>query len=161
MLRSYFHLVGDFLRRPPLYCDISRDEIERHLYKYREYDGIFNIPWTDDDGQEVSIPLRLVVQKSHESKLESISIALLLHDVRIACIDHEPRFTDVHGKLQRGWHKHLWDDSESTADHQKVSLNGFAERFEDQTNLLIHAFKELGIQLSARDYGTPEQADLF
>jgi len=136
-----------------IYCDVSRAEIERYLSKDGTFDREFEIPVDDGDG-EVVVIVRVVVQRGGGG-VETTSIALLVHNTRVACIDFEARFKDIDGKQARGWHKHEWDPRERTADYRKIPLDGFGP-FDSASEFLIRAAEELKVSFSGKDYGDPE-----
>jgi hypothetical protein len=145
MPKVFFDLVPRLLEGP-IYIDISRDEIERILGQDRSFDRIFEDP-------ETGVPVRICIQQRHPY-LESISLALLVHEVRIGGIDFEVKFDDVDGFRRHGWHKHVWDAVEEDADAHKVAIDCF-EGAADLREWLIRALKELRIQSSGKDYGEP------
>ena len=145
MPQVFFNLVPRLLEGP-IYIDISRDEIERILGQDRSFDRRFEDP-------ETGVPVRICIQQ-RSAHLESISLALLVHEVRIGGIDFEVKFDDVDGLRGHGCHKHIWDAVELDADAYKVAIDCFGGVAELR-EWLIRAFKELKIQPSGRDYGEP------
>ncbi len=145
MPQAYFDLVPRLLEGP-IYIDISRDEIERILVVAKSFDRTFEDP-------ETAIPFRVCVQQ-RTGRLESISLAILVHEVRVGGIDFEVRFEEADGSRRRGWHKHIWDVAEQDADGRKEAIGCF-DGVADLTEWLIRAFKELRIQASGKDYGEP------
>jgi hypothetical protein len=145
MPHVFFELVPQLLEGP-IYLDISRDEIERILLQDRSFDRTF-------EDTETAVPVRICIQQ-RSVHLESISLALLVHEVRIGGIDFEVKFEDVDGARRHGWHKHIWDAIEQDADAYKVAVNCF-DGADDLREWLIRAFKELKIQHSGKDYGEP------
>jgi hypothetical protein len=145
MPQVFFDLVPRLLEGP-IYIDISRDEIERILRQDRSFDRVFEDP-------ETGVPVRICIQQRN-AYLESISLALLVHDVRIGGIDFEVKFDDVDGLRRHGWHKHVWDAAEEDADAHKVAIDCFGGAT-DLREWLIRALKELRVQSSGKDYGEP------
>jgi hypothetical protein len=145
MPQVFFDLVPQLLGGT-IYFDISRDEIERILWQDKVFDRTF-------EDSETAVPVRIVIQKP-SVHLESISLALLVHEVRIGGIDFEVKFEDVDGIRRHGWHKHIWDSIEQDADAYKVAIDCF-DGVADLREWLIRAFKELKIQHSGTDYGEP------
>jgi hypothetical protein len=111
MPKVFFDLVPKLLEGP-IYMDISRDEIERILVRNNLFDRTF-------EDVETGVPFRICIQQRHVH-LESISLALLVHEVRIGGIDFEVRFDDMDGRRRHGWHKHIWDSVKEDADARKA-----------------------------------------
>jgi hypothetical protein len=158
MVRNYFHLVPRVLESG-FYCDVSRDEIERYLYKEGEFDRSFTVPVVDENGDDAEVNIRLILQRNG-SRLNQLSVALLLHDTRIGGIDWEGRFQDCDGKRRSGWHRHVWDERVRNAESRKIALDDFESSFTDVRGFLMRAVEELKIALSGKDYGDPEQQSM-
>ena len=145
MPRAYFDLVPRFLDGP-IYIDISRDEIERILVQDKSFDRTF-------EDAETGVPFRICIQQ-RSLHVESVILAILVHEVRVGGIDFEVKFEDVNKVRRRGWHKHVWNPVEEDADGWKVAIGCF-DGVSDLGQWLIRAFKELRIHYSGKDYGEP------
>jgi hypothetical protein len=150
MPKSFFYLVPKLLQGP-IYCDVSRDEIERYLIEDGKFDQVFEVNVEQDENVSVAVCIRVIVQL----KAQWYSVSVLLHDVRIAGIDFEGKFTDRNGLPRHGWHKHIWDARVENSKKLKESIAGF-EELPNAAEFLIRAFKELKISLSGKDYGNPK-----
>ena len=142
--------------RDKVYCDVSRDEIERYLYAEGEFDRCFTVSVVDENGAEVDLEIRLIFQRNGP-RANQLSVAVLLHDTRIAGIDWEGRFQDLNGERKTGWHRHLWDARVRNAEQRKIALEDFGSSFTDVSGFILRVTEELELVLSGKDYGDPQQ----
>jgi hypothetical protein len=80
---------------------------------------------------------------------------LLLENLRIDGIDHEPKIRDHHGHIGAGWHRHLWNPVAGNSD-SKECLSNFGQ-FDERRDFIRSACEVLGIELKmsgGEDYGT-------
>jgi hypothetical protein len=146
-----FHLVPLIVREDK-YFDVSMDEITREVRTgsgSAEIRGDYFV--TTPDGFQACAPLRLRVAGAQVP--ESFVVALLMHNTRIDGIDHEDWFESPDGNECEGWHRHVWDQRNKTADDMKCPTDGL----EDCLNLesfLRRAFDKMRILLNRVDHGT-------
>ncbi len=137
------------------YIDISRDEIERAL---NDENGEFDYDWeetvTDDLGNEHVVTLKLNINCKAQL-MNSWSIALKLHQIRIDGIDWHSVYRDPTGATQYGWHRHRFDPRKQRADSQRWPITAL-EGASNRTHFLIRTLSEMNISLSGVDHGNYE-----
>jgi len=151
MAKDYFNLVTQIVADEK-YFDISQAEIERQL----AHSGKFKFESEiilDDEGLEVTIPIHLHV--GYTNGPEGWSVALVLHNERIDCIDWESRYHDPDGNRQDGWHRHVWDHASKTCQQRKIPIGDLNNEI-SLRDFLIRCFTLMGILLNRDDHGNPE-----
>jgi len=151
MARDFFDFVEQ-IRAGEKYFDVSREAIQRLLLaKHGQCDLLTDHDLEDKKGGTVTATLRLNITTRAESPL-NWSMALKLHGVRIDGVDHESRFRMIDSGFGHGWHRHMWDSSEESAERDKLPitvLDGVSTR--DQ--FLIRGLSVLKVRLNAVDHG--------
>jgi hypothetical protein len=137
------------------YVSIHRDEIERELAGEH---GQFEWEWeeiiADEFGNEQYVPLRLNISCRDELAV-SWSISLKLHCIRIDGIDWHRTFIDPNGSVQKGWHRHEFDQRSKSADKHRVPVVGLGLDI-SRTDFLIRTLSEMNVLLSGVDNGNYE-----
>ncbi len=150
MIQDYFFLA-EKIRADSKYFDVSIEEILRDLENEGgkfEYECEQTLIGFDD-----LIPLRLNIRC--KGPVNSWTIALKLHCIRIDGIDWEARYTDIRGQSMYGWHRHMFDEKSKSAVNLKASVEGFDD-ISDKQQFLSRAFKLMKILLNEVDYGPTE-----
>lgn len=140
-----FHLVPLIVQEDK-YFDISMDEISREVQSGSgsaevKTDHFVVMP----GGIQAVAPLRLRVAGAEVP--ESWVVALLMHNTRIDGVDHEDWFESSDGNECEGWHRHVWDHRNKTADDTKcptdgldgcLNLEAFLRRVFDKMRILLN-----------------------
>lgn len=152
MRRDLFPYV-DQIRTSEKYFDVSRLGILRLLLaKKGACDLCTDHVIVDENGADIDAVLRLNISTRADSPL-NWSMALKLHGVRIDGVDHEARFRAIGGGWAHGWHRHMWEPADESADSKKIpiaTLDGLTSRDE----FLTRGLRVLHIQLNATDHGS-------
>jgi len=150
MIQDYFFLA-EKIRADSKYFDVSIEEILRDL---ENEGGKFEYECEHMPiGVEYSVPLRLNVRC--KGPVNSWTIALKLHCIRIDGVDWEARYTGAQGQSMCGWHRHMFDDKSKSAENLKASVEGFND-ISDKKQFLFRTFKLRKILLNEVDYGPTE-----
>jgi hypothetical protein len=151
MARDYFHLVAQIIAEDK-YFDVSLAEIERQL----DYSGKFRFEsesLLDNEGTEVTIPIRLYI--GYTNGPEGWSVALVLHNVRVDCIDWEAKYRGIDGNNQSGWHRHQWDHASKTCSDRKIPIPDLNVEI-SLHEFLVRCFNLMAILLNRDDHGNHE-----
>lgn len=151
MPNDYFHLAATIVEADK-YFDISLAEIERELVSSGKFSHDTELV-VDDNGDETAV--NISIRLSWSTNPSSWSVAVLLHQKRIDCIDHEHKFCDIHGNLRSGWHRHTWDENLSSCEQQKVAIADL-DGIQDIQRFLTIAFNLMRVTLNRNDYGSNE-----
>lgn len=144
MPNDYFHLVPA-IRDEQKYFDISLAEIVREVSHVKI--AMSSELVIVQEGVELTIPISLRASKQ--------SVALLLHDIRFDCIDHEARFEDCNGEKRNGWHRHVWDGTVRNCEKGKIHLPDFADDLPLE-EVLRRSLSLMSVVLNADDNGNYE-----
>lgn len=153
MRKPLFQYVGQILASEK-YFDIGRGDIIHLLAQKGEHEFITEHDVTEDNGTTTTTALRLNITTRAEIR-ESWSVSIKLHGIRIDCIDHEPAYRMLDGSKAAGWHRHIWNPSQDSADKHKVPAPAI-DGFRDRNEFLIRVFSEMKILLNKTDHG-PDQ----
>jgi hypothetical protein len=88
------------------------------------FDHRFKISLEIESGMQETLSLRWAMTRRNAIP-KNWSMALLLRDTRIDCIDFELRVSDHRGHLCGGWHRHIWDSDAWSCERKKECLDGF------------------------------------
>lgn len=139
--KKYFNCsLGDILQQLQAddYCEM---ETEHH---------------TKDDYSTVHpVVLRLNISCKNQSNTTSWSVALKLHNTRIDGIDNEPIYPGMDGMLHEGWHRHVWNHRQQSAERSKVPVLDLAI-IRGREHFLNIVFNIMGILLDRNDHGPEE-----
>jgi hypothetical protein len=125
--------------------------IKRELMVKGRCNVFFEVDLTDSSGLPVTASTRLNIAGGVDRPLTSWTLALKLHNVRIDGIDHEFRFNALGGDVGHGWHRHQWDQSEETADHDKVPITDLDDIASGE-EFLLRGLSVLKISANPVDY---------
>ncbi len=145
--------IAEQIRTEEKYLDVSRGEIERQLESAGVFEGVFEHDTEDDDGETVSVELKLNLY-TRPKYVTSWSASLKLHGIRIDCIDYENKFTTATGVRASGWHRHEWDAAENRAEKKKIPINGFDNERSRIDYFVIRVTTEFHIRLNRNDHGS-------
>lgn len=153
MTTNMFFLVPRIVTEEK-YFNVSRAEILRCLAKDGEFDLSTEHTFSDGDISLPAVVLRVNIT-GRGSIPQSWSIALKLHDTRIDGIDWESRFTAQDGTIGSGWHRHCWDEKQTSAEKNKIPVGDLTGDLSKE-EFLIRALSILRITLSGNDNGSDE-----
>lgn len=126
-------------------CGLTIDQILCRFDSQGRFDYRFTVDVESLTGEATTTILRWAMcQRSPQP--HNWSMALLLHDIRFDCVDHEWTVEDHRGHRCSGWHRHMWDAAIENCERKKECLGDFG-RFSTFVDFLRDGCALLGIVL--------------
>ena len=135
------------------YFDISRAEIVRVLSDTRECELTCDFPLAGitESGPD-TVLLRLNISCTHRTLVESWTISLKMHKIRIDGIDFQAVYYDRDKKRHRGCHRNRWNSADEEANKHEP-LNGFDD-INSIEEFVIRSLKVMKVTLNSQDHGS-------
>lgn len=148
-MADYFHLVEQIMAEEK-YLPLSRTEVQRSLELDHEFSFQLDHHTREPDGTESVVPIKLGIRAKDGHRAWVMTV--LLHDIRVSCIDWEAEYDVRDDGVGRNWHRHGWDPEQRSCERNKIPLPSFDD-VSSLEQFLIFSFSEMRISLNSQDLG--------
>jgi len=154
MPTDFFFLAGQIVAEKK-YFHCSLGDISHQLEANGHCEVETEHHTRDDYSTIHPVVLRLNISCKNQSNTTSWSVALKLHNIRVDGIDNEPIYPGMDGAFHEGWHRHVWNHRQQSAERNKIPVSdlGVIKGRDHFPNIV---FNLMGILLDRNDHGPDE-----